>query len=216
MNVDNFNGNQPVSICIDTTGPDANKHDLVEIAVIPMTLLWERDRNYNIFNTVLKPIRSGGKFEKANLRHEAYYRPHLCRARRATYDGAVVRGIDPMGCADLFEDWYGKLNLKPTKRLMALTYDWPFVSTFLKKWLGYDAFDQMFDFRYRDLIPLVMMEDDHRVFNLRNILFPKHDLSYIGNKLGYEAVLQLPCAERAVAYADLIRSYHLKRNSWAS
>lgn len=205
-------GNLLCSICIDATGSDPNRYDMTGICVMPLDRTFERDRRYSPISLTIKPIHNF-RTETEYYREEAYTRTHYSRARIAEYNHASVHGLSYFESAELFESWFKKLGLGK-KRIMPLCFDWPYIASYLKKWLSFPDFDDMFDYRHRDLLSITLAENDNAVYNFKDIPFPKVDFSFICTTLGMEhRALQLPIMERCLAVGQAYMNYQLKRNT---
>jgi hypothetical protein len=205
-------GNLLCSICIDATGSDPDHYDMTEVCVMPLDRTFDRDRRYSPISLTIKPIHDF-RTTTEYYREEAYTRTHHSRARKAEYDRAVVHGLTYFDSSEVFENWVKKLGLG-NKRIMPLCFDWPYVSSYLKKWLSFPEFADIFDYRHRDLVSLALAENDNASYNFKDIPFPKVDFSYICTRLGMEhKALQLPIMERCLAVGQAYMSYHFKRNT---
>lgn len=210
----NLNGNLLCAVCIDTVGRDPYLHDMLEVCVMPLDRTYDRDRRASPFSVQIRPIHDFRE-ETEHYREEAYTRTHQTRGRKPQYMQAMTYGMSRIDAAEIFERWFETLNLKEKKRIVPLAYDWPFTGGFIRKWLDDDVFDNMFDYRYRDLLPICCAENDNAEYNMQDVPFQKVDMSFIGAKLGFPpGVLQLPIMERALTLGQMYLAYQLKRNTW--
>jgi len=76
--------------------------------------------------------------------------------------------------------WFESLNLKENRRIIPLSYNWPFKRAFLADWLGLD-FDYIFDSRYRDIMCLASCMNDRAYQHLYDIPYTKVDLNRLAN-----------------------------------
>jgi hypothetical protein len=53
----------------------------------------------------------------------------------------ISTGLDCWRVADLFEEWFGKLNLGFQKAVIPLAHNWPHDAAFLHAWLGHLSFN---------------------------------------------------------------------------
>lgn len=212
--VSNTNGNLLCSVCIDTTGRTPEDHDITEICIVPLNRMFERDKRYSIFYAMIKPDNDFPK-KKHYRAKEAYIRPHQARSKVTVYRHASTYGAKSFEVADGLEFWFKKLGLKPTKRIMPLTYDWAFTGSHIRKLLGDASYDDIFDYRVRDILPLALAENDNAEFNLAPVPFPKVDFSFIAARSGFRVGgLQLPVTERCLLLAQIYYQWHLKRNTF--
>ncbi len=181
---------------------------------MPLNRAYERDRRFSPFMVTIRPIHDFRE-QTHYYREEAYTRTHHVRTQKSDYIKACGEGVDYADTGDYFEKWYKKLGMKDTKRIVPLSYDWPFVSAFIRKWIGNDTFEETFDYRHRDILSMCGAENDVAFFNFQDVPFAKLDFSYIASRLGMPtASLQLPVGERALILGQMYMTYHLKRNSW--
>lgn len=159
-----LNSNLLCAVAIQTTGPDAQKHELLEIAVIPLNEKCEIKKKGLPFNVMIKPEYP----QRAEYNIPNDYLMHVCKV-----------GFDKYDAADLFEKWFYKLELKDNKRIMVLAHDWAFKRDFIKEWLQPTAFSTCFDTRYRDTQAIGLFYNDYFDRLAEPCPFPKVALSYM-------------------------------------
>jgi len=168
-----LNRNILAALAIKTTGPDAQKHEIIEIAIIPLNEKCEIDKSKIPFNLMLKPERP----ELVDYSFENEYLMHVCTVGFEKYDAA-----------ELFEAWFLKLKLLERKKIMILAHDWASKRDFIKEWLQPTSFGIHFDHRYRDPQAIGLFMND--VFDRKTepCPFPKVKLGYMSSvqKVEYE------------------------------
>jgi hypothetical protein len=208
---DNVNGNTLASVCIDTTGSNPREHDLIRIAIVPLYHnTFERHRDFRPYVTELRPIHDYPLLANREYRRDGSdTMTHRYRTNtRNLYDAAEVRGVDRYDAAALLDNWFLQHKCFIGKRLIPIGYDWPFISSFMIHWLGYDEYTTIFDYRYRDLLPLYTMENDHSVHTFSDTKFKKVDFSYVATQMGFPpSTLQLDVGERALVQAAIYKEY---------
>src|SRR2546423_4253302 len=137
---------------IFTTGLNPNKHDIIEICVLPVNGELKPHKGVIPFYTTVAPRES----RKDNIDFSDL--PYGVNKERI-FD-ASVRGVEYYSVADRFDIWIQKLKLKHNKKIAPLAHDWLKKREFLIDWLGVETFDQYFDYRYRDLIPAATFAND--------------------------------------------------------
>jgi len=181
-----FNGNKMCSVVIRTTGPIPRYHDLIDISVIPMDYGLKRDKSIMPFSMYVEPTRLENiDFEQAakdrkfdnNIDYRTFY---INKTKLRT---VCQTGVEESKAADLFVDWCEKLKLRNNKKILALAYDWAFVSQFIEDWLGPKTFDLYFDERYRDLQQAALFVNDRASWRDEIVIpFAKTNFAYIANK----------------------------------
>ena len=78
--------------------------------------------------------------------------------------------------ADLFDEWFQRLDLPHRKSLIPLAHNWAFEAGFLKHWLGLESFSQFFHPHPRDTMLLALSIQDRAVFRGENLPFKSFGL----------------------------------------
>ena len=114
-------GSVIASVDVETTGPVARYHEIIQIAVV-------------ILGDDLKP--TGDRFY-SNIRPDFPERadPEATAVHRISFE-ELESEPDQSKVADLFEEWTKSLGLKASGRLIPLAHNWPFENSFLCAWLG--------------------------------------------------------------------------------
>jgi DNA polymerase III epsilon subunit-like protein len=164
FNMVHTNDNLICAIDVETTGLDPEKHDLTEVAVIPLNHLFEPNKKYRPFNPILQPKQ-----------------PENANKRALTLSGfklaeLMLNGHDPWRAADAFEEWFHKLGLPPQKKIIPLAHNWPFDRMFLRQWLGPLTFDHIFHPHYRDTMTIASFLND-RAYDRSDKFYPHPKLS---------------------------------------
>lgn len=154
----NINSNSLCAISIETTGEVPGEHDLIELCIMLLDEKLDPFLKISPFYCFLKPKRP----DNAEKR---YKREKLCKAQ--------LEGLDPDFAADFLGEWFAKLNMPRFKKIMPLTHNWPLVRDFLVDWLGQRNFNHYFDYRYRDLLPTAIYENDAAEFRVEQFPYPK-------------------------------------------
>lgn len=88
--------------------------------------------------------------------------------------------------ADLFVEWYERLPLPTSKKLMPLAHNWIFDHAFMEDWLGYEHMQHFFHGHYRDLMTVTLYENDRSAYHAEQYRYPKHSLGYLCKILGVD------------------------------
>lgn len=194
-----LNGNILCAIDVETTGFSAKRHEIIQICVLPLDSNLLPNKEYLPFYIDMKPE----KVENID--------PDAMKVNKARLANLVLNGMDHDQAADLFYDWTKKLDIPMGKKISPLAHNWVFDRGFMIEWLGQSMFDDLVDFRYRDLMPATLYCNDRADFNAEKIPYPKHSLKYICTVLGvqYDEATQhdalADCIATAAAYKALMK-----------
>lgn len=172
-----LNGHVLCAIDVETTGLDYKKHDIYEIAIIPLTPDLKADPKYLPLDILIKPdtpdqIDWDGMRKTGNM--DAVMQ-------------ALERGTDKFEAADYIVEWFGKLNLPESKRMVPLAQNWAGIDKqFIMEWLGPLTFEQLFHFHYRDTMTSALYLNDRADAHNERIPFPKVNLQYLCSQLKIE------------------------------
>lgn len=146
----NMNGNIMAAVDVETTGLDATKHDIIQIAVVPLDSTYRPNPNIAPFVYKIAPRIDRLKYveKKANRVHG--------------FDLAdMVRSCpDCWTVSDRLVEWFDKLPLGMDKRLVPLGHNYSFDRQFIIEWLGPLSYDRMFSYHYRDSMHLALSIND--------------------------------------------------------
>jgi oligoribonuclease (3'-5' exoribonuclease) len=163
-----LNKNLLCAIDIITTGPSPDSDGLLEIAVLPLDHMLRSHKDFLMFNIKMKP-ECETSYQKAGMRKEDFTK-------------CVLTGFDMYKAGDLFLDWVKSLQLKSGKQVVPLAFNWPQISAFLRKWLTDPIFDEVFSWRYRDVLSMANYLNDRADTISQNPFYVKQDFYYIANK----------------------------------
>ncbi len=189
------NGHQLCSLWIDVTGEYG---DIVRICIMPLDNFLKPANDVIAFYHEMKPIDIDKiDFETADL-------------SRSKLQELRTTGIDPWMARDYFEDWYKTLQLKPNKRIMPLTHDWPTKRPFLEKWLGELNFRHYFDIQYRDVMCFgTILNDYDNQHGRRDYRHAKVDLPFLGNchqvEVGQKSDIIYKCEALSRIYRGMLQ-----------
>lgn len=192
-----LNSNILCAVAIKTTGPDAQKHILLEIAIIPLTATCSISKEVLPFNIIFKPDDQD-----------------LTRAEFSLDNDLVLKcleqGQDKYEAAELFDKWFAKLRLPERKRIMVLAHDWASKRDFIKEWLQPTGFHNSFSHEYRDPQSIGLFLNDRADVKNERCPFPKVKLSYMAAVEKIEYVERLPtvideCQAVINLYKSLLR-----------
>lgn len=167
-----LNGDLLCVLDTETTGLDPTKHDLVQICVLPLNNLLEPEKSIMPFYMNLKP-KSPENADKEAM-----------KINKLNIADLMLHGIDPWKAADLFDEWFQKLNLAFRKKIAILGHNTPFDIGFVKEWLGQESYGQFFSHAIRDTMIAAAFINDRASFAGEMCPFPKVNLQYLCSSLG--------------------------------
>lgn len=172
-----LNGHILCAIDIETTGLDPKVHEIYEIAIIPLKGDLKPDPTIRPLDILIKPdndtdIDWAGMSKTGN---------------KDVVHNALMRGTDKFTAADYIVEWFEKINLPESKRLVPLAQNWAGIDKiFITEWLGPLTFEQIFHFHYRDTMTTALYINDRADAHNERIPFPKVNLQYLCSQLGIE------------------------------
>jgi hypothetical protein len=188
-------------LCVVTaflTGPDHQRDDILQICVAPLDKQFKIDSTIIPFIANMQPRR--GNCDKDWLGND------FCKLA-----DILKIGVDPFFVLDEFEKWFVKCNLTGLKCIMPLAYNWPLIRSFLIDWMGIEAFNLYFDYRYRDLLTASIYCNDRAYWHGEDYPYPKHNLTYICNQCGVNYTKREDIMQQSMAIAAC---YKQMMNAW--
>lgn len=171
-----LNENLLCSVKCELTGPDPERHELIEVAVLPLDHMLKIHSAFPPFNMRMRPET----VETINY--------DKCRLSRSDIADTILRGFDRYKVADLFVAWYQGLEQKERKRIIPLAHGWPRERALLINWLGYDVFADIFSEDYRDTLIASHYVNDKNCVKAEPCVFNKQNLSWLAKKLNVEQI----------------------------
>lgn len=148
MSLINLNGNMLAAVDVETTGLVAGYNEIIQIAVVPLNEQIEPIKNINPFYMNIAPSF-----------------PERCDKGAQHVHGLDISELvnncpDQWRAADLFDEWFTKLDLPYQRQLVPLAHNWVFERGFLQAWLGFESFKQLFSPLPRDSMLLALGLND--------------------------------------------------------
>lgn len=186
----NLNDNLMCAIDVETTGINPVKHDIIEIAIVPLQNNLDPWTKIMPFHLKLKPESPDNidweAIKVARTYDESLDQTDINLSKTRILECLRV-GVEATRAADLLVEWFEDIGLKSKKRLVPLAHNWLFDSSFIKAWIGEANYDYIFDVRFRDTMVIAAFLNDFAEWSLRfQIPFHKLKLSLLANKLGIE------------------------------
>lgn len=172
-----LNGHILCAVDVETTGLDHKRHDIYEIAIIPLLGNLKPDPQYLPLDILIKPD-SADEIDWDGMKKTGN--------TDIVYE-ALTRGTDKFEAADYIVEWFSKLKLPEQKRMVPLAQNWAGIDKiFIQEWLGPLTFDQLFHFHYRDTMTAALYLNDRADAHNERIPFPKVNLQYLCSQLQVE------------------------------
>jgi len=152
------------AIDTETTGLQPRHNDVIEVAVVVLDHHFNVDNNFTPFHTYMLPSRPDNidinALKIQNMTEHGVDKPVTAKK----FDQAMLYGLEPWRCADLFIEWFEKLRLPSKDRLTPVGYNYGFDIEFIKDWLGPLSYDYVFHYSYRDALRVVNYINDAYVY----------------------------------------------------
>lgn len=190
------------AIAIQATGPQPRHHDLIQVCILPLDSSVKPYKGIVPFYVEMLPKRPDNiDYKEINIPKLDFFK--------------LMQNAHPADrMADLFDEWYAKLQLKPGKKLIPVCYQWGPLYSFLEDWLGYKHLEHYFSNEVRDVSTICMYENDRADNQIEQVPYPKHEsLSNlcwrhnINNKRSTDPMND--CAALAELYKRLLSIGHL-------
>ncbi len=188
-----LHGNLLAAVDVETTGRQAGWHEIVQIAVQPL-------------DAHIEPLQGVLPFYM-NVRPEYLRRieSEAMGVHKINLEDLRQSALDKMKVADLFDEWFQRLDLPYRKSLVPLAHNWSFEAGFLKDWLGLESFNQIFHPHPRDTMGLALNIADRAVFRGEPIPFEKFGLPALCHHFGIELLDHHDALADCLATAQLYK-----------
>jgi DNA polymerase III epsilon subunit-like protein len=159
-----------VAVDVETTGRLAGFHEIIQIAVVPLT------SDLNPLDTIMPfYINMAPEFpERAEKESQEIHGLSL--------EYLASNGTDKWMAADLFDEWFQRLNLPFRRKLVPLAHNYSFERGFLTHWLGLESFDQLWYPLARDTMLFADSINDAAAYHGLEIPFPTVSLGAMCKK----------------------------------
>lgn len=172
-----FDGHLTCSVDIETTGDHFEKHEIWNIAIIPLNYDLKPDPKLRFVNLLIAPKKP------ENIDWEVMRKI----AQTTKVRKAIDEGVKHDFAIDFIQNWFDGLNLAPYKRIIPITSNWAGLDKlFIQGFLGKETFNYMFDGRYRDVMVAASFINDRAEFRCEKKPFENLTLREICKTLGIE------------------------------
>ena len=193
-----LNGNIFCAVDVETTGFDPLIHSIIEICILPLNGDYSINKSITPFTTTMQPIQ--GKIIDAEA----------MAVNKIDLANVMLHSLDAYKVLDLLVEWYEKLGLAVSKRIVPIAQNWPFDRSFLIAWMGIASYELMFDRHYRDTMALALSLNDRADMMNHKIPYPKVSLKYLATQFHIENPdphrALGDCATTAMVYKSLLLS----------
>lgn len=189
-----LNGNVLAAVDVETTGRLSGFHEIIQIAVVPLTAELEPCKDIRPFYMNIAPSFP----ERAERNATNIHGLNLPQLQAECPDCWKV--------ADLFDEWVQRLELPFRRQIVPLAHNWAFERGFLSHWLGLESFNQFFHPHPRDSMLLAISINDAAAFHGLPIPFSYVGLGSMCKRFGIEVGQAHDALHDALAEAKLYKA----------
>lgn len=190
------------AIDVETTGLNPEYSTIYQLALLPLDANLEPRRDVPSFDIWIKP----------EMHHiDRIIWGDLPRGSKEKIAKAVTEGFETFAAIEILERWISKLGLFEGKRITPLGYNYMFDMMHIIKWMGWEAYSNYFDSRFRDAYLFASNLNDRADFHAEAIPFPQLALRQLCSRLDinpsvdqyHDAVFD--CIMTARAYKKMLK-----------
>lgn len=184
----NLNGNRLCVVDIETTGADPERHEIIQIALVPL------DENLSAYHPLVLTIKPDPNWP-------------------ADPEAMAVHNIDPATCqhescdaVEIIQDWWTDLDLPLNRRLTPIAHNYIFEHGFLVNFFGQELYSQMFHYLPRCTMQFALLHNDVAAYHNMEAPFERVSLTYLCNHFGIVNDKPHDAYYDCIAEAQLYRS----------
>lgn len=193
----NLHGNPLAVVDIETTGRVGGFHEIIQIAILPLTLDLEIADVPPFYHNI-KPNYP----ERAEARAGAIHGLNL--------DDLELNAPSQECVLKYLLEWFSELPLGHRRRLTPVAHNWAFERSYLIHWLGPDLLNAIFHPHPRDTMIFALMINDRASLMGKEIPFHRVGLIDMCRKFGIELEnahdALADCVATAKLYSSLMRA----------
>jgi len=155
------------AVSIDLAGRDG---ELIEVCVLPLDHTLEPHPELLMFDMRMKPENP------KDIDWDA------CRPTRKEVAQIMLTGVDRHKAADMFIDWFERMQLNVRKKIVPLAYNFPPTRQVLIDWLGWSVYKDIFADNYRDVLIAAHFINDRDYVRAEPPTFSKQNLRWLANQ----------------------------------
>ena len=168
----NHNGNLICAVDIETTGSDPNKHEVIQMAFVPLNPDYEMIKGIRPFYTDVRPLTP----ETAQ--------PAATRVHGLNIDDLCTSAPHPDRVREKFYNWVQNLELAFDRKLIMLAHNSAFEVKFLNVFFGPEYYETIFNACTRDSMCAAITVNDHAVQHGRRPPFERTSLPWLCEHFG--------------------------------
>lgn len=142
------NGNLMVAVDIETTGADTTRHEIIQVAMLPIGHNLEPVKDIKPFYTNIAPM------------HPETADPESTRVHKLDLDELMIHAPSSDRVQENFYKWVESIELAFDRRLIMLAHNVSFETKFISHWLGQSTYDRYFNNQSRDSMHTALTIND--------------------------------------------------------
>ena len=194
----NLNGDLMVAVDTETTGLIPGYHEIIQIAVVPLDSEFKQHEGLRPVYMNMAPDHPERQTGAANVHGIAME--------------TLLSSASQEEAADMFDEWFVKLELPYRKRLVPLAHNWAFERSFLLHWLGLKTYSELWSGHPRDTMIFGLTLNDLAAWHGKNCPFNKLSLKSMCSTMGVTLIdahdALADCLATASLYREMIRLFH--------
>jgi len=187
-----INENLLCSIGLKKTGPDIECHEILDIGIMPLDAALNMRNDKKLFHMGIKPE------SVSNINFSSEVEKQLVAEK-------ILNSKEGSFVADRLIDWFDTLGLRPGKKIIPLSFNWPEVSLWLRLWLGHKNFEHIFDWKFRDVLGTANHINDTLDQSANDVKFPKITIGSMAIRLNIDRIRPETALTRAKLIVDLYK-----------
>lgn len=165
------NGNLLASVDLETTGTQPGYHEIIQIAIQPLDINYERHPTLGYFECYVRPL------------HPGRAEPDAMRVNHLSLED-LESAAHPDEVQDALIDWSSTMGFPLERKFIPVVHNWAFEASMLKAWLGVPLVDHLFNGVARDSQALAVGINDMAAAQGRELPFKEVNLKWLSNHFG--------------------------------